>query len=224
MRTLVLGDIHGHNSWVDIVNKERFDKIVFLGNYFDSHNKSISSEDQYYNYKAIRELKLSLKDDCILLLGNHDYHYLHEGPMYSGYKPFTYNMVHDLLVDDYSNKMIVPIHMMDNIILSHAGISSVWMRDIAKLQNIEDINKLPLEYFDFNTVGGFNPYGDSITQSPIWIRPKSLLQSRVEGYKQIVGHTTLSSPMNDSDIWFNDLLPSHYIIIEDNNIMYVENK
>jgi hypothetical protein len=36
---------------------------------------------------------------------------------------------------------------------------------------------------------GIDNTGDDITQSPIWIRLRSLLESPLPGYSQIVGHT-----------------------------------
>jgi hypothetical protein len=38
---------------------------------------------------------------------------------------------------------------------------------------------------------GLDPYGDDITQSPIWIRPKSLEMQPLPEYNQIVGHTEM---------------------------------
>ena len=31
--------------------------------------------------------------------------------------------------------------------------------------------------------------GDSVEQSPIWVRPPYLLMDKLEGYYQVVGHT-----------------------------------
>lgn len=36
MRTLVIGDIHGHDSWKAIVENEEYDNVVFLGDYLDA--------------------------------------------------------------------------------------------------------------------------------------------------------------------------------------------
>lgn len=36
MRTLVLGDTHGHTTWKKVMDKEAFDKVVMLGDYVDS--------------------------------------------------------------------------------------------------------------------------------------------------------------------------------------------
>ncbi|MDR2052315.1 MAG: hypothetical protein LBP80_02795, partial [Treponema sp.] len=39
------------------------------------------------------------------------------------------------------------------------------------------------------TFDGGDIYGDDVTQSPIWIRPRSLKRDPLAGYHQIVGHT-----------------------------------
>ena len=36
MKTLLLGDIHGRNIWKEIIKKETPDRVVFIGDYFDS--------------------------------------------------------------------------------------------------------------------------------------------------------------------------------------------
>ena len=36
MKTIAIGDIHGLSIWKDIINKENPDKVIFIGDYFDS--------------------------------------------------------------------------------------------------------------------------------------------------------------------------------------------
>lgn len=224
MKTIVFGDIHGHNTWKDIIDKESPDKVVFLGDYFDSFNPSLTSKIQLENYREIKKLKNKLGDSCVILLGNHDFHYIDEREKYSGFKLGTFNLVHDELCEDYKNNIILPIHIMDNIIFSHAGVSKVWMNEIAKIKSLDEINNTPKENFRFNFLGGWDPYGNSPTQSPIWIRPTALLNSKFSKYKQIVGHTHFKTPVEQDNIWFNDSLPDYYIEILNSNITFKSNK
>ena len=80
MKTIVLGDTHGRNIWKDIVAQEKADRVIFIGDYFDSYD--LEPAIQQHNFKEIIEFKE--KDECevILLVGNHDYHYLPMGETY----------------------------------------------------------------------------------------------------------------------------------------------
>ena len=49
MATLVFGDIHGRTIWKDIVKKEKYDKVIFLGDYVTTH-ELISDEQQLSNF------------------------------------------------------------------------------------------------------------------------------------------------------------------------------
>ncbi len=70
---------------------------------------------------------------------------------------------------------------------------------------------------------GFDPYGDNITQSPIWVRPRSLMVDHVRKYKFVVGHTTVTKikPLSYNEekekFWLIDALGTsgEYLIIED---------
>ena len=55
MKTIVLGDIHGRNVWKDIVFQEEADRVIFIGDYFDSFD--IGPADQMFNFKEIIEFK-----------------------------------------------------------------------------------------------------------------------------------------------------------------------
>ena len=51
MKTLILGDIHGRDIWEDIFNKELPDRVIFMGDYFDSFD--IPGVIQMDNFKNI---------------------------------------------------------------------------------------------------------------------------------------------------------------------------
>lgn len=87
MKTLFLGDTHGRTIWKDIIKKEDPDRIVFVGDYVDTHY-GISGEDQLSNLKEILTFKSESDKEVILLIGNHDYHYwpYFGGYTYSGYQ------------------------------------------------------------------------------------------------------------------------------------------
>lgn len=69
MKTLILGDTHGRGVWEYIIEKEKPDKVVFLGDYFDSFD--INFENQMVNFMRIINFKKKFKKDVTLLIGNH---------------------------------------------------------------------------------------------------------------------------------------------------------
>ena len=55
MKTVVIGDIHGRSVWKLIVNMEKPDKVIFIGDYFDSFD--IKGVDQLSNFQDIIAFK-----------------------------------------------------------------------------------------------------------------------------------------------------------------------
>ena len=45
MRVLCIGDLHCREIWKDIVNKESYDKVIFLGDYTCPKEVKITSEE-----------------------------------------------------------------------------------------------------------------------------------------------------------------------------------
>ena len=92
-------------------------------------------------------------------------------------------------------------YQLDNILFSHAGIGSDWLT----YQNKYEPGVDPGTIADFvNAIWkyqpnrfmfyGIDPYGNSKTQTPIWIRPQALMAGNrdtflKEEYIQVVGHT-----------------------------------
>lgn len=70
-RYLILGDIHGRNIWRKIVEKESFDKVIFLGDYVSTHSYDITDDMQIEELEAILSYKEANPDKAILLRGNH---------------------------------------------------------------------------------------------------------------------------------------------------------
>ena len=50
MKIIAIGDLHGRTLWKYIVSKVDFDVVVFIGDYFDTH-ENISPVQQIKNFK-----------------------------------------------------------------------------------------------------------------------------------------------------------------------------
>lgn len=223
MRTLVLGDTHGHSTWKLIVDNEEYDNVVFLGDYLDAFN--VTPEDIADNLLDIIKFKEKMGDKCRLCYGNHDHSYWNSERC-SGYNWHGRHLYMPLLEDMFKENMLDLIYVQDDIIFSHAGVSDYWLKKVAILDDVSEVNfdSVTLDSLDWNMLTGYDGYGNTISQSPIWIRPQSLLKSKVDGYRQIVGHTNMGTPVDEQGLYFNDLLPEYYIIVEDGNISFVKNE
>ena len=75
---LLVPDVHGREFWKrakDFVNS--YEWIIFLGDYLDPYPwEGITPEEAFDNFKEVIEFKKENMDKVILLIGNHDYHYI----------------------------------------------------------------------------------------------------------------------------------------------------
>lgn len=197
MKTVFIGDIHGRDIWKDIIKNESPGRVVFIGDYFDSFDKSLTAAIQIHNFKEILALKESGNMEVIILIGNHDYHYYPGGEIYSGYQSGAAPAIRQLLEENKQHMQMC--YELDNILCSHAGIGHEWLMyrnnytegGIADFVN--DIWKYKPDRFLFD---GLDSYGDSTSQTPIWIRPRSLMKGNHDSilkkaYIQVVGHTAV---------------------------------
>ena len=54
-KTLVLGDTHGRSNWKLAIHQEQPDRVIFIGDYFDSFE--FSGVEQIDNFKQIIQYK-----------------------------------------------------------------------------------------------------------------------------------------------------------------------
>lgn len=65
------GDTHGRTTWQEIATKNKFDEIIFIGDYFDAYEDT-SARQQKEFFKNIITFKVENKDKVVLLFENHD--------------------------------------------------------------------------------------------------------------------------------------------------------
>lgn len=246
MKIVIIGDIHGHNSWKTIIedNKDS-DKFIFLGDYVDSFN--ISPEEQIKNLNELLDFKEKNSDKVILLRGNHDTSELgYSWAECSGKnrcieegisKERFLNLTQWIYIDNFNLKEVKKDEEGNSyeeisehkIIFSHAGVTNLWLKNTnLTLDKIND--ELPSDIFGFwpddSIAGMYDCYGTSKTQGPLWIRPSTLVKDNVSGYDQVIGHTHTKSITNckqsakeKRNIWLCDTLDVHeYLTIEDYNV------
>jgi len=214
MKILPLGDIHGRTIWKAIIEKEQPDIVVFIGDYLDSIN--IGVWEQITNMYKIFEYAEE-HGNVHLLLGNHDFHYMSYclDEQYSGFKPATVVHVRKMLDEMFDKGTLKTVHRIGDLLFSHAGVTKTWMTRHG-LGSIDAINPYVAENPHSLRFIGTDWYGDDVRSSPIWVRPRSLKQDRLDGFVQIVGHTALGGIVDEQGVFFIDALEEEkYLIIED---------
>ena len=194
MKTVILGDTHSRPIWKQIVVDEQPDRVIFIGDYFDAYD-DYTAVEQMHNFKEIIEYKESGQSEVIILIGNHDYHYMRGiTEHYSGYQAGARPAIEQLLYENRQHMQMA--YGMNGFIFTHAGVSYDWLQvhgydnESNLIDWINDMWKYKPNVFGF---AGRDPYGDSTISSPIWIRPHSLQKANRDTLRdqfiQVVGHT-----------------------------------
>jgi hypothetical protein len=233
MRTLVLGDTHGRPYWKDIVVKEQPDRVIFIGDYFDSYDDYTAAE-QMHNFEQIINFKESGKAEIIILIGNHDYHYMRGiTESYSGYQRGARPAIEQLLEDNKHHMQMC--YQMGEYLFTHAGVSSDWLNNNIVMWDVDNLEMYINDLWKYKPLSfafaGWDPYGNSPESSPIWIRPLALQRVNHDTLRdkfiQVVGHTQVNQmdrkgKATGGRYHYIDTLGTsgEYIIIENNKVKF----
>jgi predicted MPP superfamily phosphohydrolase len=224
-KIICIGDVHGRTHWKKIVEEEKdADKIVFIGDYWDSWQ--VKFEQQRSNFLEILELKRSMPDKVVLLLGNHDYHYVQYGEQYSGYQADHADEIGFIVREALKEKLIQTAYSDGKYLFTHAGVTNTWLEDnkwepVFTPMLAEEISLMSAIYPEilrFNASNPLDQSGDSITQPPIWVRPRALTSDMLQGCVQVVGHTTQKKEIYISDDLCLIDCPGSYLVIEGDKV------
>lgn len=192
MKITVIPDLHGRHEMLNNINLKN-DYIIFLGDIFDSFDKS--SQDQIKAFRDIQKLQISLGSRFIWLLGNHDLHYLEldnryiRGSGFSNFNCLTYNQLLLEMKDYYYNFFVI-----ENNIFSHAGIMQLMLDemgiDVEKLCEYKKYQKQPKQFYYI----GYERGGEMPYSGMYWAGINEFNSSPISRYNQIVGHTAVKKP------------------------------
>lgn len=220
-RIIAIGDTHGRDTWKKIVEQEiHVTKEIFIGDYWDSFD--ISYPNQLRNFMEILDYKRFNPERVVLLIGNHDFHYIPEmSEQYSGYQYEHAPAISTIFTNAIKDGLLQMCHEQDGFLFTHAGVTLPWCNkyEINPFQIQNDINGLfkhNPEAFKFHRLDG-SGYGEHEEQSPIWVRPDSLIGNAIEGYTQVVGHTHQRGVQKKKNLFLIDTLDTEdeYLVIED---------
>lgn len=209
MKCLIVPDVHGRVFWKNAKNViTDVDKVIFLGDYLDPYNsEGITFEDAVIEFKDILAFKEDYPDKVVLLLGNHDVHYLISDFINSSRLNVWRRMeMHEIFVNNIDKFQLV--YKYGKYLFSHAGVYKDWL----------DSNNLMIEdLFDCKTFldkhwktlqdvsyvrGGWNNVG-----SCVWADiQESLKYHLAPDFIHIVGHTQLKeNPYVNKDLYCFDV-------------------
>lgn len=189
-KVLVVPDVHGRKFWIEAMNLvELVDKVVFLGDYLDPYpHEGIEFEEALDEFEKIIEFKKAFPDKVVLLLGNHDMHYVYMDFMDCSRLHRVYRQeLNDLY--NQNRDLFQLTYAYEGFLFSHAGIMQGWLDNYCKC-SLEEFLAKPLNevYKNLQVVsylrGGWEEYG-----SCVWNDLREF--SNTLDYFQIFGHTQL---------------------------------
>ncbi len=223
-KIIAIGDIHGRTIWEEIVKNNSFDKCIFIGDYFDSYYR-VSSKEQIVNFLNICSFTKNNKSKVTMLTGNHDFQYLKrahpDDKFNTGYQFAAADQIQVILEQEI--ELLQMCKVIDTYLFTHAGVTETWcaINGIDKNNLAESINESfntkPSRFY-FKSGRNRSASGNDVTQSPIWVRPPSLGEDFIEGYRQVVGHTTQKDGIKLKAapyILIDALGVNEYLVIED---------
>ncbi len=201
-KILICPDVHGRNFWhkaEEMINE--VDKVVFLGDYLDPYGyEGITFNDALEEFKQILDFKAKHSDKVVLLVGNHDMHYILTKFMDCSRRNYEILGELNALYRDHLDKFEL-VYKCDDYLFSHAGVYQSWI----ERHSIDFDELLDFKMFLINrsyTLQDLSYYrgGRCDTGSCVWADIRESMRNDTFGdYTQIVGHTQLNSDPYVSD-------------------------
>lgn len=203
-KILIVPDVHGRSFWhraEELVND--VDKIIFLGDYLDPYGyEGITFDMALEEFEKILEFKDKYNDKVVLLIGNHDCHYISTSFMDCSRLNYLKRQdIHELYMKHIDKFNLVWEY--DKWLFSHAGVHQEWMElcqftidDLKDFKTFREENFPSLACLSFYR-GGWNAVG-----SCVWADLReSLKHELLPEFHHIVGHTQLeANPYRDKNI------------------------
>lgn len=194
-KILIIPDVHGRKFWhkaKELINK--VDQVVFLGDYLDPYSREgITFEDALNEFKQILEFKEKYSDKVVLLVGNHDMHYIQlEFMDCSRLNVYRRVEIHDLFMNNIDKFQL--IYEINNYLFSHAGVYLEWTKKYEiTLKELFNFKKFIKERWNTLEDVSYERGGWCKVGSCIWADIRESVQNELPVIfkKQIVGHTQM---------------------------------
>jgi hypothetical protein len=189
LKVFVIPDIH-LKPWMikkaeQIVNMNRFDEIVILGDIVDDWNQEENLELYRETLDTVAGF-VKRHQETVFCYGNHDISYFYNA-YESGYSPYAKETVIEginNIVYSLPKENVGFIHRIDDVIFSHAGLTERFVLNYFGYEEKYDIDRI---------IRKINKMGKSelwTNDSPIWARPQmNNMRLYPDDMLQVVGHT-----------------------------------
>ncbi len=183
---IMIGDIHGNADKVRAFLAYKPDQEhVAIGDYLDSFVEPFE--------RQLECLHLLMNSDAVLLLGNHDVHYL-QYPLFqfSGYQHENAAKFQDILEGNLSRFKVA--HAVDGWLCTHAGVSSQLAEETSDVAALADLFNNRWEHYLANRSAQDKSdyeYKSLFTFNYFCYVEGNLL---AENVRQIFGHMELKTP------------------------------
>ena len=239
---IIIPDIHGLNFWKEAVAGREEGIIVFLGDYLDPYPDDFPDktaveiwEQTWNNFNDIIEFKKKHPSNVVLLLGNHDLHYIY--PKMDDSSRYDYERAAQIKEKFNENKDIFLLAYERTIngkrfIFSHAGIHKLWTADwfgssVTDKNVVDYMNNgfltndpsLPRALDQYSTYrGGWESYG-----SMVWADVREWWSEKPHpssfGDVQVFGHTQLNDkPINFWNTYYDLDVRRGFLINENGDV------
>lgn len=201
MKILVVPDVHGRTFWKEAKEKiHEVDACIFLGDYVDPYDYeegAINGSDHEALIDNVKEIIQFARDNApkvILLLGNHDAHYLSESSeiQSSRYNSLVKNGLAQAInnnIDLFHKCVVCCGHLF-----SHAGVVRGWLSYNGYTGDFNDVHEVE-SFINSSTIEvtaqvGRSRWGLYPSGGPLWADIYEHERGDLS-FPQIVGHTQL---------------------------------
>lgn len=200
---IIIPDIHGRDFWRwAVAQRKEEDTLIFLGDYLDPYEDEwIYWSDAYKGMLDIIALKREHPENVVLLLGNHDLHYLFPNLHGSRYNEYQAEKIRKTFVDNMDCFQMAAETEVEGrrYLFTHAGVNKAWVEKYADL--FGPVDKLTADTFNslmfkdafVEALGdvSFLRWGSAPAGSMVWadVEEFEWSEARLPGVTQVFGHT-----------------------------------
>ena len=195
-KILLVPDVHGRSFWREAKNRvDEYEYIIFLGDYLDPYPwEGITWEEAEKGFIEILNFKKEHSNKVVLLIGNHDYHYIDMQFMdCSRLNHKLREHIHNVFEENKNLFQLGFAYLDDkcDYLFTHAGVYEEWLHENDIF--VEDILNKVVSSTALSSISLWRGGVDNVG-SCIWADIHEYYNhTPAEGWIQYVGHSQQQS-------------------------------